>query len=90
MVSPMKKVKRRKITEEVNKVNAVLEKVQSLDITSSNDLLYAGALVVTEKLGIITLFQKRIKEPWWKRRIERKIKELRKDSRVEVLKTVER
>jgi len=69
----LKKVKRRKITGEVNKVNAVLEKIQSPDITSSNDLLYAGALVVTERLGI-TLVQKRFKEPWWKRRIEGKIK----------------
>jgi len=51
----------------------VLEKVQSPNITSSNALLYAGALVVTERLGI-TLVQKRFKEPWWKRRIEGKIK----------------
>jgi len=60
---------RRKITDE--KVNAVLEKIQSPDIPSSNDLLYAGALVVTERLGI-ALVQKGFKELWWKRRIEGK------------------
>ena len=50
----------------VRKVNRVLEKVASDDITATNNLLYAGAAVVTENLGARKKPGNKQKEPMWK------------------------
>ena len=72
---------------EVQKVNEVLDKIKSNDITMTNDLIYAAAVVVTERLGVKMSKRDAAKEPWWKRRQEDQIKQLRKDiARVETLK----
>ena len=46
-----------------------------------NNLLYAGAYVVAEKLGKMKKNKSngKRKEPWWKRRIQANIAEWRKD-----------
>ena len=49
-------------------------------ITKTNELFYAGAVVVTDRLGVKTDKVAWRKEPMWKRRLQNKIKELRKDS----------
>ena len=50
-------------------------------------MLYAGAFVVTNRLGVKIDHVAGRKEPMWKRRLQNKIKELRKDlSQLEVSK----
>ena len=44
-----------------------------------NELFYAGAVVVTNRLGVKIDKVAWRKEPMWKRRLQNKIKELRKD-----------
>ena len=84
----IKKINKKKILVEVQKVNEVLNKIKSNDITTTNDLIYAAAVVVTERLGVkMSKRDTATKEPWWKRRLEDQIKQLRKDiARVEILK----
>ena len=49
--------------------------------TKTNELFYAEAVVVTNRLGVKTDKVAGRKEPMWKRRLQNKIKELRKDLR---------
>ena len=48
-------------------------------ITKNNELFYAGAVVVTNRLGVKINKTAERKEPMWRRRLQNKIKELRKD-----------
>ena len=48
-------------------------------ITKINELFYAGVLVVINRLGVKIDKVAGKKEPMWKRRLQNKIKELRKD-----------
>ena len=72
-------VPKKKLLEETAKVDKVLSKFKTHCITKINELFYAGAVVVTNRLG------KKIdkvawrKEPMWKRKMQNKIKELRND-----------
>ena len=83
---PLRNVNRKKLKEEVKKVNGVLGKVDAEEITTTNTLIYAGAVVVTERLGVKAGKRSQKREPMWKRRLESQIKGMRADlSRVEVL-----
>ena len=69
------------------KVNKVLSKFKTHSITKTNELFYAGAVVVTNRLGVKIDMVAERKEPMWKRTLQNKIKELRKDiSHLEALK----
>ena len=57
----------------------VLSKFKPCNITKTNELFYAGAFVVTNRLGVKIDKVAGRKEPIWKRRLQSKIKELRKD-----------
>lgn len=59
----LERVHRRKVIEEVKKVNAVLRKMSTSDITETNDLIYAGATLVTENLGVKIATKERKKIP---------------------------
>ena len=48
----MRNVNRKKLKEGVKKVNGALGKVDVEEITATNMLIYAGAVVVTERLGL--------------------------------------
>ena len=81
---PSLKAKDRKlVNEEVRLVNGLIQNVKTSNITEVNKLLYAGAFVIAERLGMIKVRKgekrKAKKEPHWKRRIEGKIKRWRKD-----------
>ena len=67
--------------EAVKLVNSVIHNVMINSITEMNNLLYAGAYVVAEKLGKNkkTKSNEKQNEPWWKRRIQANIAEWRKD-----------
>ena len=75
----LKNVPKKKLLEETAKVDKVLSNFKTHSITKTNELFYAGAVVVTNRLGVkIDKVAKR-KEPVWNRRLQNKIKELRKD-----------
>ena len=72
-------INRGKLRDITKKVNAVLEKIETNDITKTNDLMYAGALLVTDLVGAKRGKRGPKKEPWWKRRLENQIKILNND-----------
>ena len=72
---------KKKLLEEAAKVDKVLSKFKTHSITKTNELFYAGALVVTNRLGVNIENVAWTKEPMWKRRLQNKTKELRKDLR---------
>ena len=56
-----------------------MRKFKKHSITKTNELFYAGAVVVTNRLGVKVDKVAGRKELMWKRRLQNKIKELRKD-----------
>ena len=67
------------ITINNNAVNAVLGKIVTTDITSTNDLIYGGSVIVNEMVGIKRKENYTRKQPWWKRRLEQQITDLNRD-----------
>ena len=65
--------------EVTKKVDAVLEKIEHNDITTTNDLMYAGAAVVTDLVGVKRGNRQTREEPWWKRCLENQANILNKD-----------
>jgi hypothetical protein len=64
----------------------VLEKIENNDISTTHDLMYAGAVLVTDLVGAKTGQKGLKKEPCWKRRLENQLKILNNDpSRVNAL-----
>ena len=70
---------KKKLQEETAKVDKVLSKFKTHSITKTNELFYEGAVAVTNRLGVEIDKVAGRKEPMWKRRLQSKIKELRKD-----------
>ena len=68
----------KKKLEENAKVDKVLSKFKTHSITKNNELFYAGAIVVTNSLGVKINKAAKRKELIWKRRLQNKIKELRR------------
>ena len=62
----------------MNKVNCVLKKIDIRNLTELNNIMYAAAAYITELVGANKLPRAK-KEPWWKRRLEGKLKELSQD-----------
>ena len=58
-----------------------MSKFKTHSITKTNELCYAGAVVVTSRSGVKIDKVAWRKKPMWKRRLQNKIKELRKDSK---------
>ena len=70
-------------------MDKVLSKYKTHSITKTNELFYAGAFVVTNRLGVTIDKLAGRKEPMLKRRLQTKIKELRMDlSQLEASKDV--
>ena len=83
----LRNVPKKKLFEETAKVDKVLSKFKTHSTTKTNELFNAGAVVVTNRLGVKIDKVAWRKEPMWKRRLQNKIKELRKDlSQLEALK----
>ena len=72
-------VRKNKLLENAAKVDKVLSKFKTHSVTKTNELFYAGAVVVSNRLGVKIDKVAARKEPKWKRRLQNKIKELRKD-----------
>ena len=75
----LRNVPKKKLLEKTAKVDKVLSKFKTHSITKTNELFYAGAVVVTNRLGVKIDKVAGRKKPMWKRRLQNKIKELRKD-----------
>ena len=69
---------KKKSLEETAKVHKVLSKFKTQSITNTDELFYAGA-IVRNRLGVNNDKVAGRKGPMWKRRLQNKIKELRKD-----------
>ena len=54
-------------------------KFKTHKFTKTNELLYPGVVVVTDMLGVNINKAVERKEPVWRRRLQNKIQELRKD-----------
>ena len=75
----LRNVSKKKLLEETAKVDKVLSKFKTHSITKTNESFCAGAVVATNRLGVKTDKVAWRKEPMWKRKLQNKIKELRKD-----------
>ena len=75
----LRNVPKKKLLEETVTVVKVLSKFKKHSITKTNELFYAGTVVVTNRLGVKIDKVAGRKEPMWKKRLQNKIKELRKD-----------
>ena len=75
----LRNVPKKKLLEETTKVDKVLSKFKTHSIIKANELFYAGAFVVTNRLGVKIDKVAGTKEPMWNRRLQNKIKELQKD-----------
>ena len=65
----LRNVPKKKLLEETAKVDKVLIKFKTHSITKTNELFYAGAVVVTNRLGVKIDKVAVRKEPMWKRRL---------------------
>ena len=86
-ISMTRNMNKKQVMTEVNKINQILGKIITNDITATNRLIYAGAVVVTELLGLKRKKRGNPKgEPKWKRRLELQLKDLRRDaSRIQLI-----
>ena len=75
----LRNVSKKKLLEATVNVDKVLSKFKTHGITKTNELFYAGAVVVTNRLGLKIDMVPGRKEWMWKRRLQNNIKELRKD-----------
>ena len=63
-------------------MNQVLTYISTNNITELNELIYAGAKLVCEKIGIPSKNMKEKSKPWWEFRLETQIENLRKQLKV--------
>ena len=76
-LSALRDIPKKKLLEETAKTDKVLCKFKTHSIIKSNELFYAGAVVVINRLGVKINKAAKIKEPV--QRLQNKIKELKKD-----------
>ena len=74
-----KKVDQKRLSEETLKLNGAIKHLVTADITQTNNLTKAASLWVAKQLGLKTVKKGKKQDPWWKRRIEGDIKNLKKD-----------
>ena len=75
----LRDIPKKKLLEENAKVDKVLCKFKIHSITKTTELFYAGGVFVKNRLGVKINKAAGRKEPIWRRRLQNKIKELRKD-----------
>ena len=74
-----KKVDMNTLNRITARVNRVIELIETKDITQTNNLIKAAGVWVAEQLGLKKYKGGKKKDPWWKRRIEEDIKQLKTD-----------
>ena len=78
ILPPLRGMEKHGLLETTRKADEVLNETEVGNITELNDIVFAGALVVTEILGVKIRKNARM-EPLWKRRMEAQVKQLNKD-----------
>ena len=75
-----KKIERSKLDQEIKRVNQAIDFIQTSTISDTNRLIAAVATYVGQKVGLKVKENRpeRNKEPFWKRRIRKKVNEIRK------------
>ena len=76
-LSALRDIPKKKLLEETAKTDKVFCKFKTHSIIKSNELFYAGAVVVINRLGVKINKAAKIKEPV--QQLQNKIKELKKD-----------
>ena len=61
------------------KVNRVTEQIETKDTNQTNNLIRAAGVWVADQLGLKKYEGGKKKDPWWKRRVEEDVKQLKKD-----------
>ena len=77
----LRNLPKKKLLEETAKVDKFLSMLKTHSIKKTNELFCSGAIVVTNRLGVKIDMVAGRKKPMWKRRLQNKIKKLRKDLR---------
>ena len=67
---------------ETNKINHILPYIPTNNIVELNELIYAGAKLVCEKIGIPSKSTKKQSKLGWEIRLETQIKKIRKQARM--------
>ena len=78
ILPPLRGMEKHGLLETTRKADEVLNETEVGNITELDDIVFAGALVVTEILGVKIRKSARM-EPLWKRRMEAQVKQLNKD-----------
>ena len=78
----LRNIEWRIVKAETNKVNQVLTYISMNNITELNELIYAGAKLVCEKIGIPSKNTKEKSKPGWEIRLKTQIENLRKQLKV--------
>ena len=82
-ISPFLRNQNKRIfRSETEKVNDLLINSPTNNITELNDLIYAGAKLVCEKIGVPLKTTDRKSKPGWEFRFESHIKRLRQQARI--------
>ena len=74
----LRNIEWRSLKIETNKINHVLPYISTNNITELNELIYAEAKLVGEKIGIPSKSTQKKSKPGWEIRLETQIKNLRK------------
>ncbi len=78
-ITSFKKVDRWQLNVITQRVNKLIKHIETKNITETNNLMRAISTFIAEKIGLKRgRRENQQKEPWWKRRIQRDINELRK------------
>ena len=72
-LTSLRHVERKKLRKAAQESNEILAHIRTADITGTNRLVRAAAIVVTRRLGIKKISTEPRKEPFWIRRIQKKI-----------------
>ena len=78
----LRNIEWRTVKVEANKLNQVLTYISTIDITELNELIYAGAKLVSEKIAIPSKSTKEESKPGWEFRLETQIKNQRKQTKM--------
>ena len=78
----LRNIEWRTLKTETNKINQIQPYISTNNITELNELIYAGAKLVCEKIGVPSKSTKKQSKPGWEIRLETRIKNLRKQAKM--------
>ena len=81
-LTSLRKIECKALKIEKNEINHMLPYIPLNNITELNELIYAGAKLVCEKIGIPSKRTKKPSRAGWEIRLETQIKNLRKQARI--------